>query len=125
MATKATTVTTAATNNTTGVALAKVAAHTAPANTVQPVAAPQLAFAIAATPYTGKGAPALPTPKAGTVFAACLAAIGNQGCTLASMQLAINALGLRGAHPAMAMLRYAAKHWGYAFVCTAGVVQLA
>jgi hypothetical protein len=101
----------------------------APATHAAPVAPSTVALAswrIAGQPSTAKQATngVGPAPKQGTVGYAALAAIAAGGCTMASMQAAITAVGLRGKHPALPLLHWLAKHRGYTFVCTKGVVTL-
>lgn len=68
-----------------------------------------------------------PAPAPGTVGYAALQAIalgGSQGCTLATMQAAVTAVGRKGKHPVMPLLRWLAKNRGYTFVCSNGYVTL-
>lgn len=83
---------------------------------------------IAGQPSTAKGATngVGPAPKQGTVLYAALACIAANkgGATLAQLQAAVVAVGLRGKHPVLPLLRWAAANRGYTFVCTNGLVQL-
>lgn len=93
---------------------------------LQPSTAALANWAIAGQPSTAKQATngVGPAPKAGTVGHAALACIAAGGATMATMQAAVTALGLRGKHPVLPLLHWLAKHRGYTFVCTAGVVTL-
>lgn len=68
-----------------------------------------------------------PAPKQGTVgyaALACITAAGKAGATVAQVQAAITAVGLKGKHPAMPLLTWLAKNRGYTFVCTNGNITL-
>jgi DGQHR domain-containing protein len=66
--------------------------------------------------YDGKA------PRPGTVLHAALARIAEGGATMRSIQAAISAVGLRGAHPAMTLLKWAAANRGITFTCVNGIV---
>lgn len=134
-ATMATTTTALVTNRTQGKAAA--VATTTPAAQAPAVHAAPLApstatlanWRIAGQPSTAKQATngVGPAPKGGTVGYAALQAIaaaGKPGCSLATMQAAVTAVGLRGKHPVLPLLHWLAKHRGYTFVCTNGMVTL-
>lgn len=123
------------TNRTTGKAAAVATttpAAAAPAVHAAPLAPSTVAlanFTIAGQPSTAKQATngVGPAPKAGTVGYAALQAIvagGKQGCTPATMQAAITAVGLKGKHPWLPLLHWLAKNRGYTFVCQGGYITL-
>lgn len=107
-------------------AASQPATHAAP---VAPSTQPLGTWRIAGQPSTAKQATngVGPAPRQGTVGYACLATIaagGKAGCTVAAMQAAVTAVGLRGKHPVLPLLHWLAKHRGYTFVCSQGMVTL-
>lgn len=106
----------AASTPATGGALAVVAPNGTATNTWQ----------LAGSPSTAKQAVGGvgPAPSPGTVGYAALQCIALGGATLATMQAAVTAVGCKGKHPIMPLLRWLAKNRGYTFMCTNGVVTL-
>jgi hypothetical protein len=113
------------TGTTTAVALAP---HTHAVPTM-PSTAPAANWQLVGKPSTAKQATngVGPAPKQGTVGYAAIAAVtagGKAGATLAQVQAAITAVGLRGKHPAMPLLTWLANNRGYTFTCTNGAITL-
>lgn len=124
-------------SNSTNTALATVAQGTTPvaqaphmhAQPVLPSTQPAANWRLTGQPSTAKSAtngvgPAPGPRTVGYAALACIAAAGAAGATLAQVQAAVTAVGLRGKHPAMPLLTWLAKHRGYTFVCTNGAITL-
>lgn len=105
---------------------AALAPSNAPASVQQPSTVELANYTIAGKPSTAKQATSGvgPAPKGGTVGHAALACIAKGGATMPMVQAAITAVGLRGKHPALALLRWLAANRGYTFVVRNGVVSL-
>jgi hypothetical protein len=110
---------------TTGTTSAVLAPSIAPTVPMAPTTVPLANWHIAGTASTAKQATngVGPAPKAGTVGHAALACIAQGGATMAMVQAAVTAVGLRGKHPALQLLRWLAANRGYTFTCTNGVVS--
>ncbi len=104
---------------------AALAPSIAPVAPIAPSTVPLANWYIAGTASTAKQATGGvgPAPKAGTVGHAALACIAAGGATMATVQAAVTAVGLRGKHPALQLLRWLAANRGYSFTCTNGVVS--
>lgn len=110
-------------------AVATTAAALAPSMApapVTPATLPLANYTIAGVPSTAKQATngVGPAPKAGTVGHAAIACIAAGGASMATVQAAVTAVGLKGKHPALALLRWLAANRGYTFVCTNGVLSM-
>lgn len=82
-------------------------------------AQPGLPATIAATGGYSEGTANAVVPAAGSVFAAVLA-LGP--CTPAAAQAAINAVGRKGSHPLLPLLRWQARNRGWAFAFVGGLL---
>lgn len=128
MAKQTTTTTTTTTPTTTPKAQAQLPAAAAP---MLPSGGSVATPAVAALPNVPATMPAIGgygpqggavPPAPGSVFAAVLGCMQANGgsCTIAQAQAAIAALGKKGAHPLLTLLRWQARNRGWAFALVGG-----